>query len=225
MKAYIINLSKAEDRRAWMREQILGIQGIEFVFFPAISYEDERFLQYRKHWDCDWLVKLYRGKVLSLGEKACFASHYALWEECVKTQTNILVLEDDIVLNRDFALKIEELLSQEQPDFLRLMPLFEKKSFEYKKGIHCSFEGVCGTQGYYLTPKAAKAFIKRASLWFCPVDNYLDKFYAHQIENLFCSPPLISLSSTFESCVDWGGGEIFESPLVLQDFKGDFDFI
>ncbi|ANV98435.1 hypothetical protein BBW65_06330 [Helicobacter enhydrae] len=202
IKAYIINLKSATHRKEEMERQIAQIDGIEFCFFDAISYEDERFLHYRKYWDWDFFTKLYRGKALTLGEKACFSSHYALWEKCVRMQEKILVLEDDVVFSQDFAKQIQHLFEDEELNFLRLMPYFEKRSFEFKKGIRQTFDSICGTQGYILSPIAASLFLQKAKIWFCPVDNYIDKPFLHNVPNLFVVPSLITENQDMQSCID-----------------------
>lgn len=48
---------------------------------------------------------------MSESEKACFASHYLLWQECVRLNEKILILEDDIVFNKEFIEHLNEILS------------------------------------------------------------------------------------------------------------------
>ncbi|WP_027327292.1 glycosyltransferase family 25 protein [Helicobacter pametensis] len=214
MKAYIINLPSASERKQRLKQEISLIEGIDFVFFDAISYRDERFEKYRSYWNWNLLTKLYRGRELTWGEKACFASHYALWERCVQSHEEMLILEDDILFVPDFREKILKITQNQELDFVRLMPLFQKKYFPICDGIARSFESICGTQGYFLRPRAALSFLKMAKIWFCPVDNYLDKSYLHGVKNLFCQPPIISENQEFQSCVDSEGGDR-KSPIAF----------
>lgn len=207
LQAFIINLSQAEERRILMQKQIQKFQEINFVFFNAISIESEEFLSYRPKWDCDVLTKLYRGKALRDGEKACFTSHYALWQKCIELNRPILILEDDVLFLEEFEDKVKSLLKNSQWQFVRLMPLFKKRSIYIEDNIYQALEGVCGTQGYFLTPQAALAFVKKARLWFCPVDNFLDKAYWHGIRTFFFSPPIIAENLALQSCIDSVGVE------------------
>lgn len=202
MKAYIINLPQAKERRQLMQEQISKIKCVDFIFFDAICWNEERFKQYRSNWDWDFLTKLYRGKILSLGEKACFASHFALWEECVRSREPMLIFEDDVI----FAENFEEIIPclDEKLGFVRLMAYFQKESFKFQEGIYQTFKDICGTQGYFLTPKVASLFLQKAKIWFCPVDNYMDKTYLHGVRNLFLSPAVISENPNLQSCIDRG---------------------
>lgn len=201
LKVFIISLKTAFERRAMMEQKIAKIPELDFEFFDAICKDDSRFLQYAKYWGNEWLTKLYRGKVLTNGEKGCFASHFALWERCIELNHPIVILEDDVCFKSFFLQKI--LSIPKQYDFIRLMPLFAKRAQLVGGGdIYRAIEGVCGTQGYYLTPLGAKRLVKSAKFWVTPVDNYIDKEYFHRVENLFFSPPLIYEDPLLQSCID-----------------------
>ena len=178
LEAYVVNLKSAKDRKERMEQEIARLrqQGdIKFHFYDAIDYGSERFLQYKNHWDWDWLTKLYRGKKLSDGEKACFASHYSLWQKCVQDNRAILVLEDDVVFLDGFLNQIQKISTKENVSFVRLMSFFQKPSKPFDANLNLTYDNICGTQGYYLTPLGAKKLISKSKVWFCPVDNFLDK--------------------------------------------------
>lgn len=220
MKAYIINLPQARERKQLMQEQISKIRGVDFVFFDAMSWDEERFQRYRSNWDWDFLTKLYRGRVLSDGEKACYASHFALWEKCVEENEAILIFEDDVIFAENFEETI--LALDEELGFVRLMAYFQKESFKFQERIYQTFEDICGTQGYFLTPKAASLFLQKAKIWFCPVDNYMDKTYLHGVRNLFFSPAVISENPNLQSCINRGGVKI---PLYYKISKEFLTFL
>lgn len=208
IEAYIINLSDAKERRERMSQEIakLGEQKeINFHFYDAVSYKNERFLQYKNHWDWDWLTKLYRGKKLSDGEKACFASHYSLWQKCVEENKPILVLEDDIVFLDGFLTQIDKIVSKDKVHFVCLMSFFQKKTKSFDEELNLTYENICGTQGYYITPTGAKKLLAKSKIWFCPVDNFLDKSYLHTLPNLVSNPEIIKEKPMGSSCIGGGG--------------------
>lgn len=141
-----------------MEGQIAKIKGLDFIFFDAIDPSDERFESYRSYWDWDFLTKLYRGKPLTANEKACYASHFALWEECLRKNESILIFEDDIVFLDNFEEAIPKL--SENLGFVRMMAYFQKVSFPFQEGIDQTFDDICGSQGYFLTPASACFFFK-----------------------------------------------------------------
>lgn len=206
-----------------MQEQISKIRGIDFIFFDAISCDEERFQRYRSNWDWDFLTKLYRGRALSNGEKACYASHFALWEECVRSREAMLIFEDDVIFAENFEEKI--LALNEDLGFVRMMAYFQKESFEFQEGIYQTFADICGTQGYFLTPKIASLFLQKAKIWFCPVDNYIDKTYLHGVRNLFFSPAIVSENPRLQSCVGQNGDRASKIPFYYKISKEFLTFL
>ena len=105
MKIFIVNLKRAKERRKLMQEQFDRMsneekKGFEIIFFDAIDAkagEHLRFSQYSKI-----ASLLFRGKEMSDGERACFASHYSLWQKCVELNEPIVVLEDDVLFLKNF---------------------------------------------------------------------------------------------------------------------------
>lgn len=203
IEAWIINLKDSSLRRKNMQERIsaLAKNQIIFHFFDAISFQnDKRFELYKKHWNCDKLCQLYWGRVLTSGEKACFASHYALWQKCIALDQAILIFEDDIEFKQDFLQKLENIV-QSSFEFVRFLSLAQNSYVRIDDAIVQDWSGcVCGTQGYFLTPSAARKFLKRSQKWICPVDNFLDKFYFHGVKSLYCSPYIVEPDG-MESCI------------------------
>lgn len=223
MKAYIINLPEAVERKQLMQEQISKIKSIDFIFFDAIRWGEERFQRYHSHWDWDFLTKLYRGRALSRGEKACYASHFALWEKCARENEPILIFEDDVIFAENFEEKI--LALDKKLGFVRMMAYFQKESFEFQNGIFQTLGDICGTQGYFLTPKVASLFLQKAKIWFCPVDNYMDKTYLHGVRNLFYSPAVIGENPKMQSCVEQNGNRALKIPFYYKISKEFLTFL
>lgn len=227
--AYIINLSSAKERRERMEQKIaeLGEQGIvKFHFYVTISFESERFLQYKTCWQRDWLTQIYRGKKLSCGEKACFASHYSLWQKCVIEDKPVLILEDDIVFLDGFLEQVSRIVKKSNIHFVRLMSFFKKQESVFDENLNITRENICGTQGYYLTPYGAKKLLQKSKIWFCPVDNFLDKFYLHTLPILISNPEIIK-EEALGSCI--GGGGRNQKPsipfIVTREISASFEFL
>lgn len=72
------------------------------------------------------------GRELSDGEKACFASHYRLWQECVKLNEPIMILEDDVEFSDEFLNHGEEYideLSKSEYEYIRILYIFDKRLY------------------------------------------------------------------------------------------------
>lgn len=193
MKIFIINLKRAKERKAFIQKQFDSVdesikKDFEVIFFEAIDAkagEHSRFNQYSKI-----ASLLFRGKEMSDGERACFASHYSLWQKCATLNEPIVVLEDDVEIEEHFFTELPR-IEQSQYAYVRLMySKINSKLYPLSEDFYISFDNIAGTQGYYLTPIAAKAFMASAKCWYRPVDDYMDMFYIHNIPAV-CVKPLL----------------------------------
>ncbi len=139
----------------------------------------------------------YHAKFMSLGELGCYASHYSLWEKCIDLNEPICILEDDITLKENFKEGLDFLEKHIQElGYVRLMHLLydpnvksepldhqNQEIQEYIGIIKAYSEGV-GTQGYVITPKIAKVFLKYSQRWVVPVDTIMDATFIHGVKNL-----------------------------------------
>ena len=97
-KTYVISLKKDIDRREHMmsiKDQI----GLDFQFFNAVEPEDitkdleERYFSH---------VDFYQWNINAKAAMATFMSHMKLLKWAAESKTNLLILEDDININRPF---------------------------------------------------------------------------------------------------------------------------
>lgn len=194
MNIYIINLASQTERKEAMQKQFEMMNDEirrqhRIIFFNAVNAAAGEHLGYKQY--NRFAALLCRGKEMSAGERACFASHYRLWHTCVELDSPIVVLEDDVRLKENFWQEItrveQSALSYVRFMYLKKQPVFWDMPLDFK----FSFENLAGTQGYYLTPRAARAFLSRANIWYRPVDDYMDMFYLHKVPNV-CIAPILS---------------------------------
>ncbi|ECQ0769904.1 glycosyltransferase family 25 protein [Campylobacter coli] len=215
MKVFIINLERSLDRKEHMQRQIQKLfernprleNKLEFIFFKAVDAKNKEHLEFKQHfpWWASWVL----GRELSDGEKACFASHYKLWQECVKLDEPIIILEDDVEFSDEFLNNgveyIDELLKSKY-EYIRLCYLFDKRLyFLSESGYYLSFEKLAGTQGYVLQVSAAVKFLKYAKNWIYAVDDYMDMFYKHNVLNIVKKPLLLKHDCRIESSISQAG--------------------
>ncbi|EAW7251117.1 glycosyltransferase family 25 protein, partial [Campylobacter jejuni] len=214
MKVFIINLERSLDRKEHMKKQIQKLfeknpslkNKLEFIFFKAIDAKNKEHLEFKDHfpWWGSWVL----GRELSDGEKACFASHYKLWQECVKLDEPIIILEDDVEFSDEFLNNgveyIDELLKSKY-EYIRLCYLFDKRLyFLSESGYYLSFEKLAGTQGYVLQVSAAVKFLKYAKNWIYAVDDYMDMFYKHNVLNIVKKPLFLKQANFSSVIVEYG---------------------
>lgn len=147
----------------------------------------------------------YHAKFMSLGELGCYASHYSLWEKCIELDEPICILEDDITLKEDFKEGLDFLEKHIQElGYARLMHLLYDASvkseplnhknheIQERVGIIKAYSHGVGTQGYVITPKIAKVFLKHSQKWVVPVDTIMDATFIHGVKNLVLQPFVIA---------------------------------
>lgn len=163
----------------------------DFYFFDAIDAKDieSKKLVIKNY--SSFLNKFVQGKELSFSELACFASHYALWKKCVTLGENIIVLEDDVSFEDGFLDSIIK-IEKSKFEYVRLYYLFDKKIHHLIDNFYISYQNISGTQGYFLSPNAAKKFLLHSRIWFHCVDNYMDMFFINKVQNIIYKPFCIS---------------------------------
>ena len=178
LKIFVISLQECGDRRAFMIQQLNKLE-IEFEFFDAITPTTipERIANKIN----DKFRKIFRSRPLSPGQKGCYVSHYCLWEKCIEIDRPIIILEDDcFVLNsfKDFVARYQE--STKELNYLSLEKHQEINGIiNSEKFVYADVAS--GTRGYYLTPFAAQAFLKKSHRIDRAVDNFIADGYLHQI--------------------------------------------
>ena len=184
MKIFVINLKSSADRRERIRKQ-LDQNNITYTFFQAIDGRKEAHPLFDKYNDSR--RKRYKRYRLSGGELGAYASHYLLWEKCVESGEPIVVMEDDVSVSPHFAAACDvagKLI--ERYGWIRLGATSDEpyksiaQSGQYT--IIRYLKGPSGAQCYALHPAAARVFLQHSREWFIPVDDFMDKFWLHQID-------------------------------------------
>lgn len=162
MQVYIINLAQSTDRLAQQAKQFARL-GLTFERLPAVTVDEISPQIYQKH-----LTSWQR--LLKQTEFACLFSHKKAWEKVIEQNAPCVILEDDAVINHDFATLLTHIQSQQFTDVdlinlevhgrkkivgkpmadfahldYRLLPLLMDKS---------------GAAGYILYPSGAKKLLE-----------------------------------------------------------------
>lgn len=203
MKIFIINLERVTERKELMLSQIKSndlIQksdDLEFIFFEAIDAKQNQHIKFKNEKQ-SFLTKIIRGKKLVDGEIACWASHFLLWQKCVELNEPVVILEDDVEFLPEFTNGLKE-IRESNFEYVRLICTYNKPFKEIKKNFYTSHLGVCGTQGYYLTPAAAQKFLTSAKKWHKPIDDYMDSFWINDVPIIVHIPFLLKDNNAVES--------------------------
>lgn len=199
---YVINLPESEERRSSIDSQAREL-GFVPTYFAAI---DGRHANHPLFSKVDERKRLrYKGRPFKPGELGVWASHYLLWEECVRLDTPIVILEDDALLKAnfpDFLRKAGEIAAQFP--YLRLYESsFPSKPLQTLEGfqIHRYRKNPLRTTGYLLAPEAARKFLGRAGSWVLPVDDYMDLPWLHGVDCLGLRPGCVEENTHFASTI------------------------
>ncbi len=206
MKVFVISLKHAATRRASIAGQ-LERAGVEFEFFDAIEGAD-RSSEFFDGID----ARRYRLNALRdplPGEVGCYASHLALWRDCVALRRPAVILEDDARLTDGFAERLEliDRLVREY-GFVRLQgidrrraPLkalrpaaYRVRSLEGSTLSYVSDVPLC-MLAYAISPAAASALCNASTTLTAPVDKFLQQTWVHETPVFALEPPLVELSA------------------------------
>src|SRR5690554_1885077 len=123
VKIVVLTLLKSKDRQARIK-CLLDDAGIPFEFFWGVDGRE----------DSDPSLNMYdkkkrlraKGQAMSPGQLGCFASHYNIWMSCVRENRNYIVIEDDVLLDKQrFSAFIKSLTAL--PEEIECLRLFENK--------------------------------------------------------------------------------------------------
>lgn len=198
MKIFIINLKSSLDRKNHMKNEIKKIQdqksgeNFEFIFFDAIDKNKIKEERFCKHFN-DFYCIFYSARKLSDEEKACYASHFCLWEKCIELNEPVIILEDDIIFESDFIEGVKNIINSPYECVrLSFLSIGKIDFYQLNENFWITHDTLSGAQGYYLTPSGAKKFLaKSQKYWLKPVDGFMDYSYIHNVEKVTYSKHLL----------------------------------
>ncbi len=173
MKVFVVNLDAAQDRMAFMKEQLEGL-GIAYERFPAI-YGKALPPETLKKYHAPFRQWLKNGITLSLSEIGCALSHLTIFQKMVDENLPMAcIVEDDSKLLPTLPMWLKKLdaeidptvsaayILHQGPDEVSVDQPFEIQEIEGT--THCSV--------YVVTLPFAKQLIKYNAPILFPIDNW-----------------------------------------------------
>lgn len=188
-KVFVISLDDASDRRDLFTQRTRSV-GVPWQFFDAHRKLSADLV----YTEADAVSR--HGRPLTAGELGCYSSHVALWKALVDDETTdaYLVLEDDVIADWN----IIERLVRDGAGGSPYLRLYSKKPSRFqlvrRNVIADGFslirylDKTWGTQGYYVGKAAARRFLASALKVRRPIDDQMDRFWEHGVENLALFP-------------------------------------
>ena len=178
IKCYVINLKRRKDRLKSISLHLKSL-GFNFKRFEAIDAKKASLTSLMKN-----MNRFGPLGELSIGDRACFQSHFKLWEKIAIYETlPVLVLEDDVRLTKPGInllkniswisndiniIKCERFGNKRHRILVRpIRKINDLFSINHLLSKHS------GTGGYIITPKGAKFLIDQKTKVSVSVDHYL----------------------------------------------------
>lgn len=214
VKAYVINLARATDRRSHMVKQ-LARAGVDFEFVEAV---DGRSIEFGDNPLVDLQGIQASGKVAPAsvsGSVGCTLSHLAVWRLALeKGLSSVLVLEDDVELPDDFgplASCVADLMSGAEVALLDfhapgpvLRAVGEPSDLPGKRRLFTSDGGELRAAGAYVaTAQACKGLVASVLPVRSSTDDWASYVAMRAIDRLrFVEPMPVHQVATFRSTID-----------------------
>ncbi|MGK0272293.1 MAG: glycosyl transferase family 25 [Cocleimonas sp.] len=165
MKALVINVDSANKRMEFQKQQLNSL-AIDFQRLPAFKIDNSDTPIYQQYYET-WQ------RPMSLSEVSCFFSHKTAWEQIIKENQAMLVLEDDALLAQNIPCILKELSTLKNSgyeiDYANLEERKNRKKLLSKKSTteFCDvfltrlYQGRSGAAGYVLWPSGAKKLLQQ----------------------------------------------------------------
>jgi glycosyl transferase family 25 len=216
-KIIVISMADAADRRSRFQGRADG-GPVVWNFYPARST-----LHPALHYSEQSAI-VAKGRPMRPGELGCYSSHYAAWEDLQTDDAGqYVVLEDDVIVDWNFVGKLAQVdLAAMGIDYLRLYykvptraAVVKNNFIERARSIVELSGSAFGTQGYVITKAGARILLDHCREVTRPIDDEMDRSWAHGMPNLAVFPfPIIE-----ESAQSSIGGNRFETFHVPEHLK------
>lgn len=189
----VVSLRSAAARRAAFAERAKAI-ALRWRFFDACAGLADGM-------EIDELaVRRAKGRALTPGEIGCYASHFSIWREMLNRDVRqAIVLEDDTLVDWAYlerlaatdlgALGIDYLrLYSKRPTWQRVV---RRDFLQHSRAVVELIGHAYGTQGYAITREGARRLAEHCRVVRRPIDDAMDRSWAHGVPNLALFPPPI----------------------------------
>lgn len=197
-------MARSKDRLQHCKTQ-LGSLGLDFERIEAVDAKllDQKTIN--QHYDASNNIKLYK-KNLNTGEIACYLSHRLAWTKIIEQDLDFaVILEDDFIINDEFAELVNIMNMLKSWHYLRLANFGKKYKVDARAALDERFEILhfnqipINTQAQAVSKEGAKRLLKNTEKFSRPIDIDLKHFWEKEIDLIGLSPCLVNTTSKFES--------------------------
>jgi glycosyl transferase, family 25 len=192
MKVYVINLRSSVQRRKIMEKQLDKLD-IPYKIFDAVKGADITGEEIERYYDMDYYNA--RPGHFTPGAIGCTLSHYFIYQEMLADNIDVaVILEDDMILHKDFSSTVPLVSKQLKDDEVVLLfyQSYEKIRLAASSAVdvgngHLLYQAVCtkllrSTGGYMISHEAARSMVNKL-LPFSSFPDDWKSFYDREILN------------------------------------------
>ncbi len=220
---FVISLDEAKDRQEHVKQQ-LDAQGLDFEIFPAF---DGRSLNVEDYPAYDRPKRLRNfGRDMRPGEIGCLLSHRSIYEKMIAENiAAAIVLEDDVIIEPDFAKVIGSLETCDAPYELvrflgseKVAKLKQRKVFDFGNGYSLNrlMTTPGGAHAYLITLSGAKKMYKAMQKNDLPVDTLMGHVWRTGLNAFIVQPRLAEQDMSFDNFI---GSKRFDKSLELTGIQ------
>lgn len=202
MKAFLINLPEALDRREYASKMLIQA-GFEVNLVEAIWGKNLVYPNAEYH---SFLYQLMHGKKDNYGEVGCYFSHIKALKEFLETKDEYaFICEDDISVDPKINQILERALQETQKwDILRISGLrsgtpVKVITLNQEFALYVNLTRQTGSGAYVVNRKAAQKLIQALLPMKLPFDHAFDREWLWGLKTLMIYPLLANQRNGFES--------------------------
>lgn len=145
----------------------------------------------------DWNEVMHMTNKSQLG---CALSHASLWEECVRINSPLVVIEDDVLVRASRESVIDLIRSVGDCGFVSLVHMGTNRKGRLTN-LHRD-PTWWGTQAYYVTPKAAKLLLGDCFPMSLHIDRYIATTSERYGTDWMCATPCLQYHTIGQSTLE-----------------------
>ncbi|MCL1891875.1 MAG: glycosyltransferase family 25 protein [Alphaproteobacteria bacterium] len=184
MKTLVINLDRAPERMEQTEKNLKAV-GLDFV---RVSGTDGKIRTFTSREVNRGLHTFVHGRIVMNNEIGCYISHYEALEKFVETGADIgLILEDDMEFAVDFKQVLDDIISKDDWDIVKLYGTHGGGKIRMRKLLGGKYHLVRNAfhqnkSGAYLIKRdAAKRYVAKMLPMFVPHDHEYIKYWKYRV--------------------------------------------
>lgn len=158
MKIFVINLDSRADRLEFIKKQLFSYDWFRLSAVNGHDLTIDDILESGFTPATEWLDPMLN-RPLTITEIACAMSHFKVWEECIKLDEPVIILEDDVLLERPINFnEIKNLLLSSDVVYLDHREMFKERTTSVDENFFIPYYPYLNS-AYAISPNTARKLV------------------------------------------------------------------